>query len=317
VPEALPEVRTEEQFEAVRADEARLRPGVAQLCRRLGVDSALLSRFADGSLPVYSAGELVLKLFPSLFLSEWRVERAVLSVVGGSLPIPTPRLRDAGLHDGWGYLLMSRLRGTALSTVWDRTTVADRDRMAAHLGEAIAALHRVTPPRLQNWWPEDWPAFVARQRGRCASEQRELGLASSWVAQYPAFLQGVAFQTGPLVLLHTEVMRQHLLVTQTGDGGWRFSGLFDFEPAMRGASEYEFASVGVFVSQGDSRFLRRVLIAYGYSGGELDARLSRRLLAWALLHRYSNLASWLRRLPEPRDTTLDALAERWFGTRDS
>ena len=116
------------------------------------------------------------------------------------------------------------------------------------------------------------------------------------------------------MLLHTEVMRQHLLVTQGGDGRWRLSGLFDFEPAMHGAGEYEFASVGVFVSQGDRRFLRRVLTVYGYPAGELGLDLARRLLAWALLHRYSNLASWLRRLPQPYRPTLDALADRWFGT---
>jgi hypothetical protein len=55
------------------------------------------------------------------------------------------------------------------------------------------------------------------------------------------------------VLLHTEIMREHLLVTPHADG-WSLSGLFDFEPAMRGAREYEFASVGLFVSRGDAAF---------------------------------------------------------------
>jgi hygromycin-B 7''-O-kinase len=37
-------------------------------------------------------------------------------------------------------------------------------------------------------------------------------------------------------------------------------------------------------------------------------------MAWTLLHRYSSLASYLRRLPEPPEPTLDALGECWFGT---
>jgi hygromycin-B 7''-O-kinase len=309
----LPVADTEEQFAAVVANEAALRPGVDRLCRTLGVDSGDLSRFADGSVPVYGAGDLVLKLVPPVFLAEWRVEAGVLKALSESLPIPTPRLHAEGRSDGWGYLLMSRLPGVKLDSVWEHIAAADRDRLAHHLGEVIAAFHQVTPPGIPMWWPEDWPAFVAGQRARCVREQGELGLPQTWLEQYPEFLDRVPLRVGSPVLLHTEIMRQHLLVTETS-AGWRFSGLFDFEAAMCGSSEYEFAAVGVFVSQGDSRFLRRVLTAYGYPASALGADLSRRLLAWALLHRYSNLASYLRRLPEPTRPTLDALADRWFGT---
>ena len=38
------------------------------------------------------------------------------------------------------------------------------------------------------------------------------------------------------------------------------------------------------------------------------------MLAWTLLHRYGNLAWYLRRLPEPDRPALDALADRWFAT---
>ena len=117
----------------------------------------------------------------------------------------------------------------------------------------------------------------------------------------------------PPVLLHTEVMSQHLLVTQTASG-WRLSGLIDFEPAMRGDREYEFAAVGVFVAEGDARFLTRTLTAYGYGREELGPELRRRLLAWGILHRYSHLPGWLQRLPEPAEPTLSALADRWFAT---
>jgi hygromycin-B 7''-O-kinase len=88
--------------------------------------------------------------------------------------------------------------------------------------------------------------------------------------------------------------------------------LFDFEPAMRGAREYEFASLGLFVSCGDAGFLRRTLTAYGYRPDDLDEPLQRRLLAYALLHRYSSLAWYLTRLPAPKKPTLDALAICWW-----
>ena len=41
------------------------------------------------------------------------------------------------------------------------------------------------------------------------------------------------------------------------------------------------------MAKGDSRFLRRVLTAYGYTSGQLDRDFRQRLLAWAILHRHS------------------------------
>ena len=53
------------------------------------------------------------------------------------------------------------------------------------------------------------------------------------------------------------------------------SGLFDFEPAMEGDPEYEFASVGVFPSGGDA--LGALIRAYGYP--EVDGAQRRRFMA--------------------------------------
>jgi hygromycin-B 7''-O-kinase len=71
---------------------------------------------------------------------------------------------------------------------------------------------------------------------------------------------------------------------------------------------------GVFAPDGHGRFLGRTLAAYGYRRDQLGPDLRRRLLAWGILHRYSNLRRWMSRLPEPARPTLDALADRWFAT---
>lgn len=97
---------------------------------------------------------------------------------------------------------------------------------------------------------------------RGTAGQPGLGLAPAWAEQIPDFPGSVALSSGPLVLLHTEIMRRRLLVTKLGHN------------------------------------------------------LSRRLLAWAIVYRYSNLAAWLRRLPQPSQPALGALAERWFGTEE-
>lgn len=306
----LPGAGTQARFAGVRRDEARLRPGVLALCARLGLGRAQVRRFTSGSVPVYAVGDhLVLKLFPPIGREHWVVEDRVLRRLDGGLPVPTPRVKESGQFDGWGYILMTRLGGEPLTEVWARTGERDRDRLAAQLGTALAALHEVKLPDLG---PPDWRRFLADQRAGCVARQRERGLGERWRAQIPEFLESVPLPDSSPVLLHTEVMREHLLVGAGPGGEWSLSGLFDFEPAMMGAREYEFASSGLFVSRGDGRFLRRLLTAYGYPDDRLDERLSRRLLAYTLLHRYSDLPWYMEELPVPSARTLDELAAHWW-----
>lgn len=305
---ALPCAEDEAGWDALLADDAALAPGVRTLLARHGLAHETTERYDSGSLPVYAVGPShVMKLFPPPEAEHARTEARALAAVHGALPIPTPRLIAADTQDGWPYLLMSRLHGTRLVGAWPQLSAAERDRFADELGTAVAALHAIDTTALAGLGP-DWNGFVAAQRASAAQRQRARRLAPEWVEQVEPFLE--RWMPPPVekpVLLHTELMREHLMV----DGG-RLSGLFDFEPAMLGAPEYDFASFGLFVACGDPRFLRRALIAYGYAAHQLDEALQCRLMAHTLLHRYSNLRWYLERLPLPGATTLEALASHWW-----
>jgi len=140
---------------------------------------------------------------------------------------------------------MSRLPGVPLDTVRDQRSAADRDRLAGQLGETIAALHQLPPPVIRDWWPAGWPAFVAGQRARCVSGQRALSLPALWADQIPRFPGGAELPSRPRVLLHTEVMRQHLLTAEGPEGAWRLSGLTGFEPACAGSASTSSPASGV------------------------------------------------------------------------
>lgn len=235
----------------------------------------------------------------------WPVESGVLAAVRGRLPVPTPAVHATGTFERWGYVLMDRLRGVPLSECRPDLGRAEWDGVAEQLGEAMAALHAVPVPAIDDWWPEDWPGFVAGQIAGCAGRQRALGLSPQWVAQIPGFLAGLPFGGERPVLLHTEIIAEHVLV----DGG-RVTGLIDFEPALRGAPGYDFVGPAL-LGGGDPRFLGRLLRAYGIAP---DQELRRGLLGWTLLHFYSNLPAYLSRLPAPAEPTLEALADRWYAT---
>ncbi|MDN3029109.1 aminoglycoside phosphotransferase family protein [Streptomyces sp. S.PB5] len=304
----LPVVETDEEWNTVVEDEKLMRAGAEDLCARLGLAGAPLTRFPDGSQPVYAVGDgQVLKLFPTSAAQDGVTEGRVLTHLHGLLPVPTPRVDGFGPYEnGWRYVLMSRLPGENLAHVWDRIPRPDRERIVTEIGEALAVLHSLDPAPLEDvLGPGDWGAFLDRQCENAVARQHRHGLADSWLEQIPDFLASVPLPRAPRrSLLHTEVMRQHFLVDPDG---WRLTGLFDFEPAMIGDAAYDFVGVGLFVTRGDPHLLDRLTTAYGHRVDPSQA------LAYTLLHVYSNLAWYLRELEGPAEGTLPALARAWFG----
>ncbi|MEU4796774.1 aminoglycoside 3'-phosphotransferase/choline kinase family protein [Streptomyces sp. NPDC023327] len=310
----LPEVYTDEEWDRVVPDEAIMRPGAEDLCARLGFAGAPLTRYPEGSQPVYAVGDRhVVKLFPGLDAQDAVTEARVLAHVQGRLPVPTPQVHDFGDYEnGWRYVLMSRLPGRGLATAWPDIPRADRERIVTDAAEALAALHALDPEPLADvLGPEDWDAFLAGQRAGAVDRQSAFALPAHWREQIPGFLDSVPLPVtdngsgARRALLHTEFMRQHLTVDPAD--GWRLTGLLDFEPAMIGDPAYDFVGVGLFVTRAEPGLLPRFMKAYG------TTYEPRQILAYTLLHVYSNLPWYLRELPAPPEPTLDALAETWFG----
>lgn len=308
----LPPVDTYEDLEAIVSDETVLRPAALDLCDQMGLVGLALRRFDDGTLPVYAlGGDMVLKLYPRLRVAEAIREARVLSHLWGQLPLPTPRLIATDEYvNGWRFVLMSRLPGRSVAEAWPMLTAADQDRIVTESAEVLAALHAMAwKPLTDIVGPSEWSSFLRRQRASVLDRHRVTGVTEPWLSRIPGFLDSVPLPaSSELSLLHTEFMLEHLTIDMRG--GRRLTGLFDFEPAMIGDPAYDFASVGLFVSRGDPRRLRRFYEAYGR-----DPHDPEQLLAYTLLHVYSDLPFYLRELPVPSEPRLDALAELWFGTK--
>jgi hygromycin-B 7''-O-kinase len=290
-----------------------LHESVAAIAQRHGLGHQPARRYDGGSLPVFALGaQHVLKLYPAQDQAHAQVEARVLAFIDGRLPLPTPQVVASGDTDDGSYLLMTQLRGRLLVEVWPQLTPAERLCLCRQVGDGLAALHALDSRPLADLPPPHWADFVPAQCRSAVARQRERGLPEPWLEQIDPFLaRWAGTSDAEQVLLHTEIMREHLLVEPDGSG-WRLSGLFDFEPAMRGAREYDLASIGLFVSGGDPDALRCMLLACGYADADLDGALQNRVMAMALLHRYSNLPWYLRRLPLPGATRLEQLAAHWW-----
>jgi hygromycin-B 7''-O-kinase len=307
----LPPVHTRDDLLRSPRDEATYLPAVREVCRRHQLPAERLTRYAGGSTIVFAVGEAyVVKLFEPIFAEAAATEHAALMHVHGKLGVPTPGVVAVGTLEGWHYVVMDQLPGRSLSEAWDTIPGPERERLCARLGAAVGRLHAL-PTRGLSLPGPDWSVFLRQQRESCVERQRAHGLAEEWLSQVPGYLAGVELPLVRRVLLHTEVMREHV-VARRGPEGWEPSGLFDFEPAMLGAPEYELGSVGIFLARGDPAVFRAFLLGYGYPEAELTPGLQRRILAYTLLHRYSNLRWYLETVPPKSATTLPELAAQWF-----
>jgi len=307
-------LESNEAWMAARTDLRRWRPTLETIRRRHGLDGGELHAFPTGSAVVAALNEaVVVKIFHPRDVLDCARETACFSLAERDVAVPLPRPVAAGSLDGLPYLVMTRLQGMSLTEAWPAIAPEHRRRLLAALGEATRQLHGLDVPT-DAPMTVDWPRHLAEQRRTAVERQRARKLPASWCDQIERFLAAhpVAVE-GPCVLLHTELMRDHVLVQRAGDD-WRLTGLYDFAEAMTGPPEYEFASVGLFVSEGDPALLRAFLAGYGYDAAACTPGLSRRLLAYTLYHRYANLSWYLDRLPPPAGATnLDDLADRWFG----
>jgi len=153
-----------------------------------------------------------------------------------------------------------------------------------------------------------WSEFINQQRQNVMNRHTRLGLVDHFLNEIPNFLESTEFKNQQREsFLHTELMRDHVFVSMV-DGQWKISGLIDFEPSMIGDPEYDFASVGVFVCMGEPSLFLSFLS--GYCADLQDQNRPYRVMAYAILHRYSNLKWYLKLLPNGDD--LQDLARKWF-----
>jgi hygromycin-B 7''-O-kinase len=298
-------------FKMQTSGEADDGAALVEMLRREHSLGAGVQRFAFGSVPVFAVGEgHVVKLFPQAQRAYFDAEREALTRIDGRLPIPTPRVVAAGERGPWLYLVMTRLPGSSMAEAWPTIELQDRIQLMREVGAALAALHAIATDGFAPM-ALDWPRFMEGQRASCVERQRSRGLGAPWLDGVESFLERwTPREAGARVLLHTEMMREHLLVERR-DGGWHATGLIDFEDVLIGAPEYELACVGIFLAGAEPGLLRALLDAYGADAQ--DDELPLRIMAYALLHRYSDLRWYLARLPVPGGVAdLESLARAWF-----
>ncbi|MDP3268624.1 MAG: aminoglycoside 3'-phosphotransferase/choline kinase family protein [Legionella sp.] len=261
-----------------------------------------LTLFSDGTNIVFSYGKnKVIKIFPPFHHGQFASERLLLIHLEGKLSVKTPTLETEGEVFGWPYLIMSKLEGTNLETLWEMMPNNNKVVILRELGHLIREVHALPTEGLE---AIDcyWPQFLEKQIANCVEQHQIKGLSATLLQQLPVYIDSIKEALPKIkkpVILTGEYTPMNFLVRQIDDL-WHISGLIDFGDAMLGLPEYDLLGPGAFLIQGDKQLLREFLTAYGYLPHEMTDILSHQLMALLLLHQHSNLNIQVR-IPNWKD----------------
>lgn len=290
---------------------------VRSILRKHGMPAEDPRMFDSGSDVVMRAGEVVVKLTAPKWRAELIAEAENLGRVAGHLPVQTPRVLGQGELHGWPYVITSFVPGVPLGEIWSGLGAGARVALVAELGQLLGALHRIrgasADERLwRRFLYEMRSGVVVRHASRVISRRYPDHPANAWLDRIEPFLDAHPLSERPLAWLHTEVLGDHVFVEQRG-GAWHLSAMIDFADGRAGHPFYEMPAPVEFLFHGQRPLLRELLLSYGLAPTELGPALSRELLCWSLLHRFSSLPRMLAAAGVPTPGGFEEMAERLYG----
>jgi hygromycin-B 7''-O-kinase len=287
---SMPGLRNIEAFRAWRADPSRCLPAALEIARSHGLPHGDARLFPTGTNLVVALDEfLVLKIFPPLLRHQFVSERLALSLLRGRLSVPIPEIVIEGERDQWPYLVMTRLQGVVGAEAWPILPEDQKERVLAHIGETIAQVQHAPVGELSGIGPH-WPEFISGQIEGCRARHERLGLPRKFLDGLDHILRDAASlipMNAPPVILTGEYIPENFLLSQQG-GDWQLAGLIDFGDVMTGWKEYDLLGPSAFMAAGLPRRVDSLFRGFGYSNADIDSTLTRRLMALALLHRFSD-----------------------------
>jgi hygromycin-B 7''-O-kinase len=308
----MPLVNTLDEYRAIYHRDETWRPVIDAICDRYAFLQEARVRGPDGTHIVYLVGGLyVVKLFVPLFEQDFVAERIAAKFLGGKIGLSTPEIVAEGQLEGWNYLIMTRIPGLPLDSVWDGLQKMDRLKVASDVGQMIARLHALPVVGLDEI-TIDWGTFLESQIAEACDQQAvpELGWEPNQeIDQFFGCLSGLMNEDYQPVVLLADITREHVFVEQQ-DGEWRMVGYLDFGDAMVGHPLYEFVAPGLEIGGGNPEILETLMVNAGYPTEALDETLARQLMANTLIHRYIDLASVLSMVPQAREAAnMDELTQ--------
>jgi hygromycin-B 7''-O-kinase len=287
----LTSITTFEEFERLKSITEIFESLAQEILLRHQLPQNSLTLFSEGTNILFAYGESkVIKIFPPFHLDQYTSDSLVLKHLQDKLSVKTPTIEHEGEIEGWPYIIMTKLEGTLLETLWEGMGHTNKLIIIRQLGTLIKQVHTLPTNGLEAI-DCHWEQFIDQQIAQVFEHHKSKDLPQSLLQQLPSYIEPVKESLKQIkspVLLTGEYTPMNFLVKQVGRI-WNIDGLLDFGDAMLGLPEYDLLGPIAFLVQGDKLLLEAFLTSYGYSPEMLTQNLSHKLTALVLLHKHSNL----------------------------
>jgi hygromycin-B 7''-O-kinase len=311
----LPEQITPAQFRAeFQSQPERWREVALDIAQRHGVKADDFHPYSDGvNLVAALSNRVVIKVFPPYHKYQWDSERVVLAYLAGKrFSVPVPALMAEGeWPENWTYLVMEKLQGQPLETVWIDLPESQRVSLLEKIGALMAEVHKISLSASLPLEP-NWKHFLERQLEGVVARHTRLAMPQWFLGTCEGFVkrESTAFlRQSASVLLTGEYTPFNILASGSSSACY-LTGMIDFADGMFGPLEYDFLGPSMFLAEGRTERIQALFRGYGYDNDQLTPAFRRQLMCLQILHRYSNFSAQCR-IPDwkTRSSSIETLAE--------
>jgi aminoglycoside phosphotransferase (APT) family kinase protein len=231
-------------------------------------------------IKLVSGESLCLRIFAT-GSQAWEIEHRILSQVSSILPVPNVvGASDGGSHFAYPYLIYRWIDGITLNSCRKLMSPTDFLSLAEPLGRALASIAGFRLTGLQRTSDkvieirtysieqllEDRLAML--RRGLVRSRLGET-LADALLRVMEAEATRLCALDRTAGLVHGDLGGRNILVAPLHDGGWRISGLIDWENAFSGSVFWDIGSLFRYSRRYTEAFRQRFAQSYRDGGATL------------------------------------------------
>ncbi|RYZ54594.1 MAG: hypothetical protein EOP07_15730, partial [Proteobacteria bacterium] len=248
------DIQPDHFFKQILPNSSSWLPIAKDICERHGIPVKDLSAFADGvNLVALVNNEFVVKIFPPFHRHQWEIDHRTLIHLDGQLTIPIPQHLGSGeLKNSWTYLLMTKVEGRSLESVWPTLTHQNKSQILFRIGQIMADTHAVAVGELQSLKP-DWDEFIHNQVRDAKGRHEKKGMPEHLLDQLEDWIRinlHLLDHKQSRVILTGEYTPFNLLACKKG-GEYQLSSMIDFGDTMIGVADYDLIGPSTFLCAGD------------------------------------------------------------------
>ena len=288
----LPSIRNDEHFSELFSNDALWKPAIDQIALDHGLVGNPI-RGRRGSHIVYRVGDKWIKLMAPIYAKDMAYEIEGLKIVQDKINFVTPKIVAEGKLESWPYVLLTHVEGERIGDIWKDLSLENQITLAEEIAEATHSIGKLHATRFIEE-RGDWNEFIQTRLQNAFAHHKKKNLDDVWVQNLEEFIKQFSVSEFTLeqpCFMHADLTYDHFLIKNEG-GLWKLNGVIDFADCRKGHPEYEMIASLVFLFKKNSKVLRAYLLKIGISEANINRRFSEKLLAWTILHLFSNLNNY-------------------------